>query len=256
MMGMRLCGLLLCLMVAAGCGSARREERRLASETEGKVALTAHTVEVKSGEIIWRVPTDEKIVALTFDDGPDPKYTPTVLALARQYHARFTFFLVGKEIQLHPALAREEVAEGHVIGNHTWDHPMLTDQSERQNVSEIERCEDQIERISGGRTHLFRPPKGVWDGDTFIAAGALGYRMILWSVALEHHSAKTPEAMAQRVLTQVQPGVIILAHDGEPGHPINRSKTMKALPVLLAGLKQRGYKLVTIPELMAAARQR
>jgi peptidoglycan/xylan/chitin deacetylase (PgdA/CDA1 family) len=201
---------------------------------------------------VWRVKTDQKLVALTLDDGPDPKYTPTVLALARKTGAKLTFFLVGREIQLHPDLARQEVAEGHAIGNHTWDHPTMTYDTTRQDISEVERCEDEIEKICGERTHLFRPPKGMWDGDTFLAAEALGYRMILWSVALEHHSAKTPEAMAQRVLDQIRPGMIILAHDGEPCHQVDRSKTVKALPILLAGLKQRGYTLVTIPELLAA----
>jgi peptidoglycan-N-acetylglucosamine deacetylase len=248
----RLVGLSICLTMLFGCGKALREEHKLAGETRTKVQETAHRAEVKSGEILWRVPTEQKIVALTFDDGPDPKYTPTVLQLAHKYDAKFTFFLVGREIQLHPALARQEVAEGHLIGNHTWDHPTLTYDTERQNITEIERCEDEIQQICGERTHLFRPPKGMWDGDTFLAAEALGYRMVLWSVALEHHAAKTPEAMAQRVLDQIQPGMIILAHDGEPCHKIDRSKTMKALPLLLEGLKQRGYNMVTIKELMDA----
>jgi peptidoglycan/xylan/chitin deacetylase (PgdA/CDA1 family) len=253
---MRSVGFLACLVATAGCGRAQRKEQRLAPEVRTKATELAHEAEVESGEIVWRVQTDRKAVALTFDDGPDPKYTPTVLALGRQRGVKFTFFLVGREIQLHPDLARQEVAEGHMIGNHTWEHPTMTYDTERQDISEVERCEDEIEKICGERTHLFRPPKGMWDGDTFLAAEALGYRMILWSVALEHHEAKTPEAMAQRVLDQVQPGMIILAHDGEPCHQVDRSKTMKALPILLDGLKQRGYELVTIPELLKSRRER
>lgn len=122
-----------------------------------------------------------------------------------------------------------------------------------QDMGEIEQCEDEIEKICGERTHLFRPPKGMWDGDTFLAAEATGYRMVLWSIALEHSSAKTPQAMAKRVIDSIRPGMIILAHDGEPCHPIDRSQTMKALPILVDGLQKKGYKFVTIVELLKIA---
>jgi peptidoglycan/xylan/chitin deacetylase (PgdA/CDA1 family) len=237
----------ICFSALGGCAKVR--------QAVGRTEVATQRAERRSGEIIWRVNTDEKAVALTLDDGPDPKYTPQVLKLARQRGLRLTFFLVGREIQLHPALARQEVAEGHVIGNHTWDHPTMTYDSERQDISEIERCEDDIEKICGERTHLFRPPKGMWDGDTFVAALAAGYHMILWTVALEHHTAKTPQAMAQRVIERIRPGMIILAHDGEPCHPVDREKTMKALPLLAAGLQKKGYRFVTVPELLRLGRE-
>jgi len=242
---------LLCAtaLAVAGCPVARRDARRIEVEA-------TQWVQQGTGEIVWWVRTDRKVVALTLDDGPDPRYTPTVLKLARDKGIKLTFFLVGREIQLHPDLARQEVAAGHAIGNHTWDHPVLTDDTPRQDLAEIERCEDEIEKICGKRTHLFRPPKGYWDGDTFIEAERLGYRMILWSAALEHHTAKTPQAMAQHVLRSVRPGMIILAHDGEPCRPIDRSKTMQALPLLVDGLQKRGYRFVTVPELLELGKER
>jgi peptidoglycan/xylan/chitin deacetylase (PgdA/CDA1 family) len=230
-------------LAIAGCPVVRRDAQRLELEA-------TQWVQQGAGEIVWRVTTDQKVVALTFDDGPDPKYTPTVLKLAHDKGIKLTFFLIGKEIQLHPDLARQEVAAGHAVGNHTWDHAVLTRDTPREVTSEIERCGDEIEEICGKRTHLFRPPKGYWDGDTFIEAERLGYRIILWSVALEHHTAKTPEAMAQRVLRKIRPGMIILAHDGEPGHPIDHSQSMKALPILVDGLLKRGYRFVTVPQLL------
>jgi peptidoglycan/xylan/chitin deacetylase (PgdA/CDA1 family) len=245
--GMALCA---CILSLAGCAASRRGERGALRSLERAEGTLIHQEEMRSADIVWRVRVPTKVVALTFDDGPDPKYTPTVLKLARDRRLRLTFFLVGREIQLHSDLAKREVAEGHAVGNHSWDHPTMTYDSQRQDISEIERCEDEIEKICGERTHLFRPPKGLWDGDTFVAAEALGYRMILWSVALEHHSAKTPQAMAERVIRKVRPGMIILAHDGEPCHPIDRSKTMKALPILVEGLQREGYRFVTIPELL------
>jgi peptidoglycan/xylan/chitin deacetylase (PgdA/CDA1 family) len=254
--------LLATALLLAGCVKTRREARVVAHRLRENTARAVRHVrrgvsediyraEEHSGEIIWRVKTKKKVVALTLDDGPDPKYTPTVLALARKKGLKLTFFLVGREIVDHPSLARQEVAEGHAIGNHSWDHPNMTQKSEHQDLREIERCEDEIERICGERTHLFRPPKGYWDGDTFRAGAGLGYRMILWSIALEHHSAKTPEAMAKRVADNIAPGMIILAHDGEPCHPVDRHQTIKALPLLVEALQAKGYRFVTIPELLA-----
>jgi len=236
-------GVLLCAAALAACSKGSRQARPAGHEVS-RPAME------RSGEIVWRVKTDRKVIALTLDDGPDPKYAPTVLRLAQKKKIVLTFFLVGREIKDHPELARQEVAEGHVIGNHTWDHPVLTSETEAQNISEIERCEDEIEKVCGERTRMFRPPKGLWDGDTFLAAERLGYRIILWSVALEHHEAKTPRAMAERVIEKARPGMIILAHDGEPGHRLDRSKTMKALPILVDGLQKKGYRFVTIPELL------
>jgi len=95
----------------------------------------------------------------------------------------------------------------------------------------------------------------LWGGDTFLAAGALGYRMLLCSAALEHRSAKTSEAMAQQVIDMIQPGMIILAHGGEPCHQVDRSKTLKALPILVVRLQKKGYRFVTIPELLGTGRK-
>lgn len=132
----------------------------------------------------------------------------------------------------------------------------MTRSSEGQNIGEIERCEREIERVCQVHTHLFRPPKGEWDGETFVSAEDLGYRMVMWSVTLEHRSAKTPEEMAERVIARVSPGIIILAHDGEPSHAIDRRKTMAALPILIEGLRKRGYRFVTVPELLQEAKEK
>ena len=236
-------GALVGAVALAGCARVERE-----------VGLPEQDVELlvlgKPGRVVRRVETKQKVVALTFDDGPDAKYTPTVLRLAREKKLRLTFFLVGREIEHHPDLARQEVAEGHAIGNHTWDHPVLTFDTEPQDISELERCESEIEKVCGERTYMFRPPKGMWNDDTFLAADRLGYRIILWSVALEHRTAKTPQAMARRVIEKIGPGMIILAHDGEARVPLDRSKTMKALPILVDGIRKKGYQFVTVPELL------
>jgi peptidoglycan/xylan/chitin deacetylase (PgdA/CDA1 family) len=249
---MRARNLAVGIIILAGLGAWSSHVRSEARRLELEIAQWA---EQGAGEIIWRVPTDRKVVALTIDDGPDPKYTPTVLAIARQKGIRLTFFLVGREVQAHPDLARREVAEGHAIGNHTWDHPLLLRDTAVDDAAEIKRCGDVIEAVCGRRARLFRPPWGLWDDDAFVEAERQGYRMILWTVAVEHHSAQTPEAMAQRVLQKVRPGTIILAHDGEPNGPIDRSKTMQALPLIIDRLRERGYRFVTVPELLRIGRR-
>jgi len=237
-----------CLVAGMGWAKVHRELEAGASAVLRATGHLARTGKTAAGPV-WRVPTEQKVVALTFDDGPNPVYTPQVLKLAREKGIKVTFFLIGRNIQLYPELAREEAAEGHALGNHTWDHHEMPQLSRRQDMSEIERCEDEIERICGQRPHLFRPPKGAMNGNTLAAAATLGYRVVLWSVALEHHPSRTPEEMAQRVVRMARPGMIILAHDGAP--PVDRSKTLRALPILVDGLQRKGYRFVTVPELLA-----
>ena len=219
-------------------------------QAKNEVRLVAKNWEKGSGSIIWRGHTRQKVVAITLDDGPDPKFTPRVLEMAKKYDIPFTVFLVGKEVQLHPQLAQQEKDAGFVIGNHTWDHPDMKSEDLQQDFDEVAKASAEIQKVTGDKTMLFRPPKGLWDGDTFLAAIDEGYKIVLWSVALEHHTCHTPQEMADRVLNKVQPGYIILAHDGEPCHPISREKSIEALPLLIEGLKAKGYRIVTVPELM------
>jgi peptidoglycan/xylan/chitin deacetylase (PgdA/CDA1 family) len=205
---------------------------------------------------IRRVETSEKVVALTLDDGPDPKYTPLVLELARKHHLALTFFVTGEHVRLHPELARRIAAEGHVIGNHTWSHNIMLGLSEGEDAAEIEACGAEIEKVCAYRPRLFRPPKGKLDDNVTRAAASLGYTIVLWSVAVEHHDEKTPEGMAHRVLERVQPGSIILAHDGSPHERVARDKTMAALAILVGELQKQGYRFVTVPELLAVAPQK
>jgi peptidoglycan/xylan/chitin deacetylase (PgdA/CDA1 family) len=190
------------------------------------------------------------------DDGPDPKYTPIVLDLAREHHIALTFFVTGEHVKLHPELTQRILAEGHAIGNHTWSHNVLLGRSQAEDVAEIEACGAEIEKVCGHHTRLFRPPKGQVDENVARAAQSLGCEVVLWFVALEHHEARTPEAMAQRVLQRVRPGAIILAHDGCPHKAISRDKTMAALPILVEALQKQGYRFVTVPQLLALGSER
>jgi len=201
---------------------------------------------------VFRVQTDQRMVALTFDDGPDPRWTPKVLELLNQYHAHATFFEVGKNIAAHPDLVHAVLAAGDEVGDHTWDHPDLEAMSTFAVSEEITQGAKAITDAGAPTPKYFRPPKGFTDDAVSVLANADQYRTVFWDLCLEafvDHTGNMPEAVTD-MLGRVRPGSIILAHDG--GIP-DRTKTMKTLPMLLEGLKARGYKMVDVTQLLKSA---
>jgi peptidoglycan/xylan/chitin deacetylase (PgdA/CDA1 family) len=201
---------------------------------------------------VVRVDTDQRIVALTFDDGPDPRWTPQVLDLLRQYHAHATFFEVGKNVVAHPDLVHAVLSDGNEVADHTWDHPDLEIMPAVKVDEEITQGADAITQVGAPAPKYFRPPKGLTDEAVGVLANANQYRTIFWDLCLERfvdHTPDMPDAVLD-MLTRVKPGSIILAHDG--GIP-DRTKTMETLPMLLKGLKARGYKMVDVTQLLKAA---
>lgn len=203
--------------------------------------------DLHSGVVLSRAETSDRVVALTFDDGPDPLYTPRVLDVLHRCSVHATFFVQGRLVERYPQIVRRAAAEGHCIGNHTYSHPYLTRLSPDAVRNEIDSCERCLEANAGISTTLFRPPRGDWNPTVYRACVRSHSPLILWTVALEHHEAPTPSAMAQRVLEHVRPGDIILMHDGAF---VSRETTVQALPLLIAGLQRRGYRCVTLPELL------
>jgi len=198
------------------------------------------------------VDTDQRMVALTFDDGPDPRWTPQVLELLRQYHAHATFFEVGKNIVAHPDLVHAVLSDGNEVADHTWDHPDLEIMPTVKVDEEITQGADAITQVGAPAPKYFRPPKGLTDEAVGVLANANQYRTIFWDLCLERfvdHTPDMPDAVLD-MLTRVKPGSIILAHDG--GIP-DRTKTMQTLPILLKGLKARGYKMVDVTQLLKSA---
>jgi peptidoglycan-N-acetylglucosamine deacetylase len=205
-----------------------------------------------SGNPVYSVPTHEKVVALTYDDGPHPTYTPEILDVLDRYHVKATFFMIGQRMENFPDLVEEVAKRGHAIGNHTYTHPRNLEKSTpSQVIQELEKCEEVIERLTGHRAKLFRPPRGMLDGTVLTISNEEGYQTILWSVSADHHDAPTPKAMAARVLGKVHPGSIILAHDGT--FP-SRIRDVEATSLIIAGLQKRGYHFVTVPELLGLGR--
>ena len=213
----------------------------------------AGTVSPWRNKIVYAVPTKEKVVALTYDDGPHPQYTPELLNVLDKYHVKATFFMVGERMEQYPDIVEDVVARGHVVANHTYTHPrdMALDTS-AQVIQELQRCEEVIERLTGRRAHLFRPPRGLMDGTVFAIAGEEGYRTILWTICADHHDAPKPCQMAERVIQHIRPGAIILAHDGRFA---GRWKDVAATPMIIEALKKQDYRFVTIPELLKIGRK-
>jgi peptidoglycan/xylan/chitin deacetylase (PgdA/CDA1 family) len=191
-------------------------------------------------------------IALTFDDGPNPTYTPQVLSILHQYGVSATFFVIGQQVQAYPDLVQQEYAMGHIVGNHSWNHPDLTRLAAGDIHTQLSNTSDAIEQATGVRPSFFRPPYGAYNYQVLLQASNLGLQPILWSV--DPHDWNGPpssNSIVQRVLNMAQNGSIILMHDGGG----DRSQTVAALPTIIRTLRSRGYKLVTVPQLINDAAQ-
>jgi len=198
--------------------------------------------------IVTRANTDQKVVALTFDDGPDPRYTPQVIEILREYKVPATFFVVGEDARLYPEIIAQEVKAGHEVENHSFTHPDLLRETDLTTSEEILWCQQAVTDLTGRDPLYFRPPRGLYNLDILKLADVIGYRVVLWTVCLENQKAPTPRQMVERVMKRCVPGAIILAHDGRT----DRSKSVQALPLLLQSLQEKGYRLVTLHELLTA----
>jgi peptidoglycan-N-acetylglucosamine deacetylase len=185
-------------------------------------------------------------IALTFDDGPNPTYTPQVLAILRQYKVKATFFCVGSMVQAYPSLVKQEYAEGHIIGNHTWGHPNMPSLSIASIIWQLTTAGDAIQQVTGVRPNLFRPPYGAVNNNVLTYANYLGLTVIQWNVDPRDWSRPGVDVIYARVLAQTRAGSIILMHDGGG----DRTQTVAALPMIIEWFQQHGFQFVTIPRLV------
>lgn len=182
-------------------------------------------------------------IALTFDDGPYPFYTPLLLHELERSHAVGTFFLVGRSSQEFPDLVRQIVADGNEIGNHTFNHYKLTKLSAAQIALQISSDGDFLAPFAGHPITLFRPPHGRFDHRVVALAHAMGYDTIFWNDSPEDTKNILPSLIVHRVLSQATPGGIVLLHNGQ-------YKTVEALPVIIDKLRAEGYTFVTVTQLL------
>ncbi len=191
------------------------------------------------------VHVDGPFIAMTFDDGPSEKLTPELLDLLARHHIHATFFVIGSNVVQHPEILQRAVREGHEIANHSWSHPAFGKMSDERVRNELQKTDDAIKAAIGTRPVLMRPPYGSitarqkkWIHEEF------GYRTILWDVDPLDWKRPGPAVVTSRILKETRAGSIVLAHDIHPG-------TVKAMPDTFDQLEAKGFKFVTVSELIA-----
>lgn len=212
-------------------------------------ALAATPAPVRLAPTIRAVPLAQKVVALTFDDGPSARYTPQILDILRKEGAHATFFLIGQEALRQPALVRAEAKAGMEVANHGMHHLLLRGRTEDEVASEANEAADVIRDLAGRRPALYRLPQGLGDPTARAALGRLGYVIINWSVDTRDYIRQSPEALVARAMRQMAPGRIIIFHDGGG----NRQASVEAVRMLLPKLKVQGYTVTTVSDLLKRA---
>ena len=194
------------------------------------------------------VHVDGPYIALTLDDGPQAKLTPRLLDLLAARHIKVTFFVIGENVTEHPEIVARAAHEGHEIGNHSWSHPNFAKMSDDAVRRQLQRTDDAIKTATGARPTLLRPPYGSlsarqkrWIHDEF------GYRIVLWDVDPLDWKRPGPAVVRNRIVKQTRAGSIVLAHDIHPG-------TIEAMPAILDDLETKGFKFVTVSELIQMRR--
>jgi peptidoglycan/xylan/chitin deacetylase (PgdA/CDA1 family) len=190
-------------------------------------------------------------LALTFDDGPNDPWTPRLLEVLDRHQVRATFFLIGRYVAQRSDIVRQVAAAGHVIGNHTYDHPNLIFVRPREVEGQIRRCAQVLEQVIGPHSNLFRPPFGGRTPPALSAVRRCGLVPVLWSVSGWDWEAKSAAEVEGKVMGSAEGGEVILLHDG--GHRylgVDRSFTVTAVDRIIGRCREQGFQFVTVPEMM------
>lgn len=207
----------------------------------------------KQKVVVTDVTTSTKVVALTFDDGPDPVYTPVVLDVLKKYHAKATFFVIGTRAEKNPVLIRRMAREGHEIANHSYTHRNFGKGNNTDTMlKEINQGKDIIYRLSGQKTKLFRPPGGYLSDALIELIKKENITIAYWSYIQDTKDWKGPraEVIASHLIKNIKPGQIIILHDGCS----NGMETARAVNMTVDRLSRDGYKFVTVSELIESAK--
>src|SRR5713101_5996864 len=239
---LRLYFLCVAVLVATRTLGAAPENPSQTPEKSARKALTEQNITFNS------VHTDGPYIAMTFDDGPSATLTPKLLDLLAAHHIKATFFVIGENVAEHPEIVERAAHEGHEIGNHSWSHPNFAKMSDEGVRRELRRTDDAIKSAIGARPTLLRPPYGSltarqkrWIHDEF------GYQIILWDVDPLDWKRPGPAVVCNRILKETRAGSIVLSHDIHPG-------TIEAMPRTFDQLEAKGFKFVTVSELIRMAR--
>ncbi|MDD5085695.1 MAG: polysaccharide deacetylase family protein [Candidatus Omnitrophica bacterium] len=202
---------------------------------------------------VYHVERPDKVVAITFDDGPSPVWTPKILNELKQANIKATFFMLGMHVEKYPEIARQVAEEGHEIGNHSYDHHGLIYYTNEELETEVNRAEKVIKDATGVKTIYFRPPKAWVTDSEKNKLKEMGYKVVLWSLNSKDWVTFDNKYMIKYILNNIRPGDIILFHDSggvfstEGG---DRHETVLTIQRLAEKLREKGYKFVTITELL------
>lgn len=187
--------------------------------------------------------TDEKVIAITFDDGPT-ELTPDVLSVLKKYDAKATFFCIGQQIEKHPDILKQVYDAGHIIGGHSFSHGSMYDfLPAKQMIAEADETDDLIELAIGKRPNLFRPPYGITNPAVKKTVQSKGYETIGWSIRSFDTVNKNPEGVTNKVIKKLHPGAIVLFHD-------NHDRIIPVLERTLQAVHAAGYKVVSLDQLL------
>ncbi|MDF2835048.1 MAG: polysaccharide deacetylase [Paenibacillus sp.] len=226
----------------------KRQRRRPPAQKVDMSWVTLHRQYPNS--FLVNGPRNRKQVALTFDDAPDPRFTPQILDVLARYRVCATFFVVGERAAKHPELLRRIVNEGHIVGNHSYNHPVFSKLSINKFQSQIWQTDEVIRRIAGISPLLIRPPYGELLPQQIRWGKGTGFTIVNWDVDSEDWR-KNPSSskVLANIRKTLQPGSIVLQHAGG-GEGQSLAGTIDALPVLIEQLQGNGYDMVTVPELL------
>jgi peptidoglycan-N-acetylglucosamine deacetylase len=192
-------------------------------------------------------------VALTFDDGPSPEFTPQILDILREHRISAAFFMVGRHVEKYPEVARRVRREGHDIGNHTFSHRDLVPATKATVIKEVARTDQVLTEALGVETRLFRPPRGIISNGVRRILVEMGFTIVLWTVSAVDWRGVAPKAMVRRIARHIKPGGIVLFHDSGAlvrSEGASRGNTVEALPLVIEELKMRGYEIVPLSRLL------
>ena len=192
-----------------------------------------------------------RVMALTYDDGPNDPYTMQLLEVLERHGVKAAFFMIGRFVEQRPDLARAVVAAGHTVGVHTWDHPKLLYVSQSRVRQQLESTRKVIEDVTGVTPSLFRPPFGGRRPATLRVARQLGLTTVMWNVTCYDWKARSADEIMRHAERQIRGGDVILLHDGEYHRiGVDRSRSVEASDRLLTRYLAEGYQFLTIPEMM------
>ncbi len=199
------------------------------------------------GEMVTQVKTDQKVVALTYDDGPNPPYTNRLMEVLEQFGVKATFFVIGRQVEQHSETVQSLQRQGHELGNHSYSHRRLVSTPKAAIADEIHQTDQLLQKLGSPDRIHFRSPYGYKRIRLPWVLAQLKKINVLWNVDPRDYQAVSADAVVDHVLAQVRPGSIVLLHDGGG----DRSLTVEATARLIPQLQERGYRFQTVSELLA-----